>query len=55
MRGRGGEYLVWRYRDATLTPWAEFETLRDDDVRVVDVGRMFTGWAVAMPLSVPMA
>ena len=37
VRGRGGEYLVWRFKDATLTPWAEFETIGDDDVRVVDV------------------
>ncbi len=38
VRGRGGEYLVWKFVDATLTPWAEFVTVGDDDVRVVGVG-----------------
>ena len=38
VRGRGGEYLIWRFLDATLTPWAEFETIGDDEVRLVDAG-----------------
>ena len=39
VRGRGGELLVWRFEGSTLTPWAEFETLGDDDVRVAGVGQ----------------
>ena len=49
VRGRGGEYLVWKFVDATLTPWAEFETVGDDDVRVVGVG------LDAVDLAVPFA
>ena len=38
VRGRGGEYLIWKFVDATLTPWAEFETVGDDEVRLVGAG-----------------
>jgi len=38
VRGRGGEVLVWRFVDSTLTPWAEFKAVGDDEVRVVSVG-----------------
>ncbi len=38
VRGRGGEYLIWKFVDATLTPWAEFETVGDDEVLLVGAG-----------------
>ena len=33
LRGRGGEYLVWIYRDAALVPFAEWITRGADDVK----------------------
>ena len=39
---------MWRFVDATLTPWAEFETVGDDEVRVVDAGLPSVGLSVAM-------
>ncbi len=34
VRGRGGEVLVWRFVDSSLTPWAEFEAVSDVEVCV---------------------
>ena len=35
VRGRGGERLVWQFKDQTLMTWAEWMTLGDDEVQAV--------------------